>query len=222
MAKKKETKKKEEIEELDDEVEEELEIDDEEENIQYSALTVEDRLVNLENKVNILLFLTVVITILSAILLFGMFSNDSSSNVSDTYSEDSNTYSTEAFKEISATDIASESKGKTIVVLIGRQGCSYCAAFAPIITSVSKEYGITIRYIDFSKIVNVAERRIIDQTAYETIYNLKGEGSWDGFGATALNGTPNTLIIKDNVIIGGINGYQSSDGIRSAFDNANL
>lgn len=199
-----------------DEVEE-LELDE------YVDITLEDRIEAIEKKTNVIIGLLVVVLIFSLItMVVGLNGKNSNSNTSSNESQEvqDNTYDTSAFKEISASDIKSESKGQTIVVLLARQGCSYCAAFAPIITQVAENYGVTIRYLDYSKIVNVEQSAIADQQAYNTIKNLKGVNDWDGFGETALGGTPNTLFIKDNKIIYGINGYNEQAVVESAFEAA--
>lgn len=216
----------EEIEEIDDEVEETEELDNDD-NLDFKEVSLEDRIINIEKKSNITLFIVLITCLICVILLFGVFNgSNNNDNYSDTNANEEvsndGTYDTSAMKEITAKDIESESKKQTIVIVIGRQGCGYCAAYVPIITEVAKEYGITLRYIDFSKIVDVQAQKVIDEEAYEIIYNLEGEGQWDGFGAKALEGTPNTLIIKDNVIVSGVNGYNEADAIRSAFDAAGL
>ncbi len=232
-----------EAEEVEDEEEEKVEAEeveeteedeiDDDENISFDEMSIEDRLVNMEKKNNIILFLTLIICLLNVILLFGVFNNSNENNdyandqdVSDTYSEEqtSNSYDTSAFKEITAADIESESKKNTIVVLIGRQGCGYCAAYAPIITEVAKEYNITIRYIDLAKIINfnVAQPYIEDEEAFETLTSLSGSGEWKTYASDNIGGTPLTLIIKKNKVIGGINQYVEADSIRSAFDAAGL
>lgn len=197
---------------------EELELDE------YVDITLEERVEALEKKTNVIIGLLVVVLVLSLVTMIvglnGKGSSDSSGNNETQAAEGSNTYDTSEFKEISASDIKSESKGKTIVVLLARQGCSYCAAFAPIITQVAKDYGVTIRYLDYSKIVDVQQSKISDEAAYNTISALKGTGDWEDFAETALQGTPNTLFIKDNKIVYGINGYNEQSAVESAFEAA--
>lgn len=221
--------KKEEIEEIiDDETIEVIE----EENGEYENISIEDRIYNIEKKTNVMYILVILISIISILTLISNFalnnsnSNSTSTNNTQKESEESYTYDTSNFKEITASEIKSESKNSTIVVLIGRQGCSHCAEFAPTIAQVAKEYNITVRYIDFGKIVdfttNPEQASVSDSEAYNLIRNLEGKDTWSGFGETAMRGTPNTLIIKNNIIIGGINGNRSADLVREAFNNAGL
>lgn len=204
---------------------EDIDLEDED----YEEVSVEERVVGIEKKVNIILIvviLTCLFSLLSMIFAIngGNGETRGGSQGDDTVVASDHSYDTSAFKEISASDIKSESKNNTIVVLIGRQGCSYCAAYAPYITQVAEEYDITVRYIDFAKIVDftTSTPTISDSTAYNLISNLEGSGEWAGFGEEAMQGTPNTLIIKNNVIIGGVNGYNQPEAIRSAFDAAGL
>lgn len=198
----------------------------------YEEIPDSEKIYNIEKKVNTIYILTIITTILTLITLVSTFAlnsnnsntNNNANNNSQSSNENDYTYSTAAFKEIKASDIKSESKNDTIVVLVGRQGCYYCAQFAPTITKVAEEYGITVRYIDFAKIVDftLEQPTVSDSESYTLIKELEGEGSWSTFGETAMKGTPNTLIIKNNKIIGGINGNQSTDKVKSAFEAAGL
>jgi len=148
-------KKKEEIEELENEEEEvveeveEVKSSDDDEEEEYVELTTEERIVNIEKKTNLLLALVFTILALSLITMIVVINNGSGnsntskneSNSSESSESNSASYDISAFKEIKAQDIASESKNETIVVMIGRQGCGYCAYFAPIITEVAQKYG---------------------------------------------------------------------------------
>lgn len=209
MAKKK--VEEEEIEEL-----EVVKTSDDDEEDEFVELTVEERIVGIEKKVNIILAIvvaTLAISLISLVVVMnnGTGSSSDSSSTQETTEESDNTYDTSAFKEISAQDIASESKNETIVVMIGRQGCGYCAMYAPIITEVAEDLGFTVRYIDFLKIVDLEQRVITDEDAYNTIKNLSATKEYEGAGEDALNGTPKTLVIKNNKIINYISGAADAD-----------
>ncbi len=231
MAKKKVEKKEEVIDEI-EEVEEDVVLDEEEKKEEeYEPLSVEDRLLNVEKKLSAILILSIITVAICAITMIVMFGKDTDSN--GTYNNNNNSeassevaddysYDTSSFKEISAQDIASESKGKTIVVLIGRQGCGYCAAYAPIISKVAQANNVTIRYIDFLKIVDISAGTVIDSDAYNLIKNLDATSEWEKFGETALKGTPNTLFIKNSKIVYGINGYHEEADVVSAFKATGL
>ncbi len=205
---------------------EDIDLEDED----YEEISVEERVVGIEKKVNIILIvviLTCLFSLLSMIFAINGGNGDTSygeSQGNDTTIADDYSYDTSAFKEISASDIKSESKNETIVVWLGRQGCSYCAAYAPQIKQVAEEYKITVRYIDFAKIIDFSTNppTVSDNTAYNLITDLEGNGEWKGFGEEAMQGTPNTLIIKNNVIVGGVNGYSKAESIRSAFEAAGI
>ena len=159
------------------------------------------------------------------ILVINNGSSGSSKTTEETTSEKSatsNGYDTSAFKEISAQDIASESKKETIVVMIGRQGCGYCAQFAPILTAVAEQYGVTVRYIDFLKLVDLQKQAIIDEEGYNIIKNLSASKDFEGAGEQALQGTPATLFIKNNKIVYYIRGAADASTTANAFDIAGL
>lgn len=125
---------------------------------------------------------------------------------------DSESYDVSRFKEISMSEIQSDSKGKTIVVWLGLPTCGYCQAYAPLLADVADEYGITARYINVSTMT---------QEDYDTLVSLKGKGDYENYGSS-FTGTPFTMIIKNGVIIGGINGYVDTPYIESAFEAAGL
>ena len=80
-------------------------------------------------------------------------------NTEDTHaSETSGSYSTDSFVKVGAKDLASLSKGKSIVVWIGRQGCGYCTQYVPTITSVGEKLGIDIHYLDLSDIFDLIDK----------------------------------------------------------------
>lgn len=215
MTKKKKNIKEHEIEEVIEEIEqfddEELgvDIDDNEtEDFTYEELTVEERIIGIEKKVNTMFVLTIIIAILSLITLLTNF-NTGTPTTEDEHTESSATtsYSTDAFKKVVATDLESLSKGKTIVVWIGRQGCGYCSQYVPTITSVGEKLGIDIHYLDLADIFDFSTNPITlkDEKAYDLLSNFatdeENKDIMDELGAT-----PMTLVIKNNKIVGSFTG----------------
>lgn len=127
-------------------------------------------------------------------------------------------YDVSELKEIDGSDIVKESKEK-IVVMIGRSTCGYCAAYAPIITKVSKEYNIKVRYIDLEKIENVMTGEIIDQNSYNTLMNLETKENVNGFMTNNFGSTPLTLVIDNGVIINGLVGYVPESTLESLLED---
>lgn len=215
---------------------EEIEIDDDEEIIEQNLrdLSIEDRIINIENRTNIILVVVIITAILSLLaVIFTVTSNDSKSSTgTNTNSTNNNansgtatsTYSTSAFKEISAADIKTESTKETIVFWIGRQGCSACTAYQPIIEKAGEDFGIQIRYIDLGKIVDFTVERpyVTDNNSYQTLIALTGSGEWKEFVSKNISGTPLTVIVKNNKVVGGIYGADSLDNVEKAFTNAGL
>lgn len=213
---------------------EEIEID-EDENIESNLreLSVEDRIINIENRTNIILIVVIITAILSLLtVIFTVTSNDNkSTNGTNTNSTNNNansgatsTYSTSAFKEISAADIKTESNKETIVFWIGRQGCSACTAYQPIIEQAGKDFGIQIRYIDLGKIVDFTVERpyVTDNSSYQTLISLTGSGEWKTFVDENITGTPLTVIVKNNKVVGGLFGADNLDNVEKAFTDAGL
>lgn len=211
----------EEVEEVDELVEDEETEDfetDEDEEEEYEEIELEDRITNMEKKITAIFYMGIVTLIIVAISLLVVLTNGGSeeketTNTQNNASQNSQTgYDTSAFKQIKPTDIESLSKGKTIVVWIGYQDCSFCQAYAPLLTQVTKEYGITANYIDITTVT---------EDEFNTVLALTGNGEWKDF-ASKFTGTPFTLIIKNNKVVGGINGYTEAEQIAKAFDAAGL
>lgn len=222
----------EEVEEIDeDEVEDEEEVNDSKKDFQIDdeeeLITLEDRIINIEKKANMTFVLSIIIMIICVLtMVFVINGNDSNSEATSgnaqSSEESSSTYDTSSFTTIKGTDIKSLSKGKTLVLWIGRQGCGYCSAFAPLIEAVAKQNNIDVKYIDFADMVDLNTGTVSDTESYDAIKNLTGEGTWKDFGKKAVTGTPYTLIIKNNKIIGGIGGYAETTSIEQAFKDAGL
>lgn len=209
-----------------DEDEKEDEIEEEEND--YEDLSLEDRIINIEKKSNITLFISLITCLLCVILLFGMFNgsnNEEQAELSNNEAQESNySYDTSAMKEIAVSDIKSESKKETIVIVVGRQGCSACAAYMPILTSVAAEYNTTIRYIDIAKIVKFTDtgNYVDDKESFDALTALTGSGEWKTFVSDYIQYTPLTIIVKNNKVVGGVSGALEADGIRTMFDAAGL
>ncbi len=130
-------------------------------------------------------------------------------------------YDTTPFKEIVGKDILEESKDDTIVVLVARQSCGYCALYAPVITKVSENYDFTVRYVDLEKIIDIYSPNwdVIDQESYNAMVSLPTiagyETFMDDFGAT-----PMTVVIKNGKIIGGVVGYVEEDTLIKALKDS--
>lgn len=196
--------------------EEKVEIIDKDADYEEENLTVEERIVNIEKKVKVSFWLNIITTVLIIFLLIMLLGGGNAGSIDSTDgSDDSQSasgYDTSAFNQIYPEEIASLSNKKTIIVWIGYQECGYCQAYAPLLTQVTKEYGITANYIDLT---TVTEEQV------NTIMSLTGKGEWAEF-AASFTGTPFTLIIKDNKVVGGINGYTESENIATAFENAGI
>ena len=212
--------KKNELKDVEKDVEKNIENDD------YEELSLEDRITNIEKKVNVSFWLNIAILLLVIITLIFSLGNgtDLTTKTPTTDSTEEVAYDTSAFKQISPSDIAKESDGKTIVVWVGRQSCGYCAMYAPNIAKAADEYGITAYYVDLGTMIDfsVEQPYITDADEFDTLSNLSGKGEWATFAYDNVGGTPLTLIIKDNKVIGGVNVYTDVDTITAAFKAAGI
>ena len=132
-----------------------------------------------------------------------------------------NGYDTTPFKEIVGKDILEESKDDTIVVLVARQSCGYCAMYAPVITKVSDNYDFTVRYIDLEKVIDVFSPNwdVIDQESYNAMVSLPTASGYETF-MDDFGATPMTIVIKNGKIIGGVVGYVEEDTLIKALKDS--
>lgn len=212
-------------EELEEEVEEVEEIDEVEEDEEeeeydddYEEVPLEERLASIEKKTNVTFWLVIaILVVVSLNMLFTLNGNSNedtttSDTTQSTNSQSTSGYDTSAFNTITPDKIKSLSDGKTIVVWLGYQGCGYCQQYAPVLAQVTKEFGITANY------VNV---QTLTEDGLNTILSLTGSGEWKEFAST-FKGTPFTLIIKNNKVVGGVKGYVDANTITKTFEDAGL
>lgn len=198
---------------------------DEEDEEEYEELTTEERIVNIEKKVNQLFVIGIICVITSVLALIVILVNNGGSNKTTTEetqqqesSEASTSYDTSKFKEIKGTDIATESKNETIVVMVGRQGCGYCAQFAPVLAQVAEEYGVTVRYIDLAKMIQIGTGEVLDQDSINAFSKITGDGQWKTFATDYFGRTPQTMFIKNNKVVYGLAGAADASTTRSVFE----
>lgn len=93
------------------------------------------------------------------------------------------------------------------VILVARPTCTYCEAFAPILSEASKELNVEVNYIDTDKFSND------DWTTFNNSLSYLSDEQW---------GTPLTLIVQNGEIVDVNNGYVELETIESFFTNNGL
>ena len=190
---------------------------------EYEELTLEDRVMNIEKKVNWTFGLTVVITIISVLLLIFVLADGtdksesgSSESSSGEPTEVAQDYDVSEFKEIKAQDIKKESKGKNILIYVGRSTCGYCVQYVPVLKEVQSKHKYKTYYIDIAKILNFESSTggILDDEANNIMQNLDKEFMKENWGATPL-----TLVVKDSKIVDSIVGYVPAESLETLVKN---
>ena len=90
------------------------------------------------------------------------------------------------------------------VILVARPTCTYCEAFAPILSEASKELNIEVNYIDTDKFTND------DWTTFNNSLSYLSDEQW---------GTPLTLIVQNGEVVDVNSGYVELETIISFFTN---
>ena len=192
-------------------------IKEEEKIDEYEELTLEDRVANIEKKVNWTFGLTVVITITSVLILIFVLAGDTekaanNSNENGNSAEVAEEYDVSAFKEIKAQDIKKESKGKNILIYVGRSSCGYCIQYVPVLKEIQEKYNkYTTYYIDIAKILDFSGTGgVLDKEADENKQKLDKDFMKSNWGATPL-----TLVVKDSKLVDSIVGYVPAESLET-------
>jgi predicted bacteriocin transport accessory protein len=136
----------------------------------------------------------------------------------------SGVYDTTVYKTIKGSELAELSKGKKIVVWIGRQGCSYCSLYAPTIKSVGKDLGITIHYIDLAAMYDTTQYQwvLTDQASYDAITGMETTNDEAASVMEDFGSTPMTIIVEDGKVIGGVVGAVDKTTVKETLTNAGI
>ena len=136
----------------------------------------------------------------------------------------SGVYDTTVYKTIKGSELAELSKGKKIVVWIGRQGCSYCSLYAPTIKSVGKDLDITIHYIDLAAMYDTTQYQwvLTDQASYDAITGMETTNDEAASVMEDFGSTPMTIIVEDGKVIGGVVGAVDKTTVKETLTNAGI
>lgn len=105
------------------------------------------------------------------------------------------------FTEISYSEYEEKlNQEKAFLVVIVRDGCTYCEAYEPILEEVANEYNIPINYINLSNLSSEEQSELIDSNTY-----LKNQ-KW---------GTPTTLLLYGDIVVDSIGEYVEKDELVS-------
>ena len=88
------------------------------------------------------------------------------------------------------------------ILVLGQTTCSHCIKVKPILSSIAREYGITINYLDITKLSDEEKGKFTKYLTYLT------EKEW---------GTPLTLIVNNSEVIDSVNGELDHDGYVELF-----
>ena len=114
---------------------------------------------------------------------------------------------TSGFNEITYSEYEEKINSNTpFVVIIIRDGCSYCELYTPIVEEVAKEYNLPINYINLAHLSDDEISSLSSSNTY-----LK-KNDW---------GTPTTLFMLGDSVIDSIGGYVEKDELVS-FVNENF
>lgn len=99
------------------------------------------------------------------------------------------------------------SSGDTFMVVILRDGCSYCQKYEPILKKVSRKYEYPVYFIDIADLSEEEFNMLSEGNAY------LNSNDW---------GTPTTLLMNGNEVIDSISGYVEEDEVVKFITKNNL
>ncbi len=151
---------------------------------------MEERVRKLQACVYILIVLVFINTIMLIVSLGDP--SDSKTATASNSEDESYSYDTSMFKEISADEYFEELKKDELqVVYMGRPTCGYCIRFLPNLQQAQKEYGYTTLYIDTDEITSDDLTKVLSTMGLEI----------------STFGTPTTVLIKNGEVIDKQIGY---------------
>ena len=156
------------------------------------------------------------------VLLIGvskLYSNNDTKSDSET--EYNTNYDVSMFREITASDIESETKDKLQVIYVGRETCGWCAAFLPNLWQAQEEYGYETLYVDIAKIIDFSNNSISDQTSYDVMMKLTGD-NYENYMEENFGATPMILVMKDNKIVNAQTGYSEYEDFEKMLNKAGI
>ena len=148
-----------------------------------------------------------IIVILVIALAFGV------SNIKKDDSKSNNSNETVALEDAGFKEVTLDEyldlikKDEKSIILVARPTCSYCEAFAPILSEAKDDLGLTINYIDTDKFSSD------DWTTFNESLDYLSENEW---------GTPLTLIVQNGKVVDANNGYVELDAIKTLFTDNGL
>lgn len=166
----------------------------------------------------LMLLLILIVLVIGVSKLYS--SNNGSENTSNE-SEYNTNYDVSMFKEITASYLKHETKGRLSVVYIGRSTCVWCSAFLPNLWEAQEKYGYTTLYIDIAKIMDFEKGGITDQSSYDIMTKLTGKG-YEDYVEKNFGSTPMILIMKDNKIVGAQTGYSEYEEFEKFLNNSGI
>ena len=178
-----------------------------------------DILVKIYKLGQIIIALLISILLVLIIGVSKLYSNNT--NESNNETEYNTKYDVSMFKEISASDIETETKDKLSVIYVGRETCGWCAAFLPNLWQAQEEYGYETLYIDIAKIIDFSNNDVLDQDSYDIMLGITGD-SYDGYMEENFGSTPMILIMKDNKIIGAQTGYSEYEDFEKILNDSGI
>lgn len=189
-------------------------------------LTMEERIIGIEKKQNVILIFVVITALLSLFTFIAGLGDsgkvEETKQPEEQQQSQSGSYDTSAFTKIKAQDIESLSKKETIVLWIGKQGCGFCGQYVPTITSVGQKFDETIYYVDLADIFDFSTNpvTVLDDEAYDLLYNMKTDKEYADLITSNFGSTPMTLIVKKNKVVGGFVGALDEATVSSALEDA--
>lgn len=173
-------------------------------------------IIEILRSIRIVLYLILAVLIVNVVLLsvnINAFTNYGK-NDNNEVKEEIPDYDVSKYNSITYDDFKNLTTIKgTHVIYIGRNSCSYCAMFIPIMNEAQEKYDFITNYFDISSIFNFSNNTIIDDKAYNEMSNLN-DFFKENFLATRM-----VVIFKDGKYIDGTLGYQELEEYSKFLEN---
>lgn len=150
-------------------------------------------------KITVCLYIIIAFLALNSILLIVSLGDTKTEKTNNTQTASS--YDTSNFAVLTTDQIMESIKASDMqVIFMGRDGCGWCAQFAPVMEQVQAKFGFITTYLDLDDMSSSDQQKIMELDDYVK----------ENFGSTPL-----LILAKDGKYVAASVGYMDADGVSS-------
>ena len=185
---------------------------------------------NILNKIFAGIIVVIALLLVNTIVLLSTTSDGKTTDkTTETTEEETNSdYDVSMFKSVTVEETLAlfDTKG-TYLLYVGREDCSACVAYLPILQEAQTNLGYTTYYlnlydVDTSKTSEATINKLLKKFTFKTTAKVSDESKTGTFGDTFWGVTPMTIIIKDGKNVDGLLGAYPYEKLETLINKYNI